>query len=650
MTVNSLAGASVDVRLRRAVWYAPLVPIAISIFAVSALVSYHLRAGAIMEARTVAQSFIIGIYQFLGWVPSCMFFGLVLAWSSIWWVAGSIEAPGKKLARVFALTLALAVFGNLDEPGLHTGALGAFLGGGLVSIFGSFLSHLLLAPLTFFALLLATDYFWMSFFERRAFERAIPPTQVAAAGWHTSQDVGVEADVTEEFKSLARLMPATGPLQGEAPHYPPQDVEQALDRFFDGGEAAAVAAEAAWTAALEIEAEDAANPIDQRADQAAVGGEPEEWSRLSYFERRQLRAERDAQRAPALNAAVDDMDRAAVVPQSVEEAAPSVAILSDFDRKEIENAIDSGAAAEADYALPRPVASGSAAGTSDPVPSQAPTLDDDEFSVAAAELNSVAIQPSYPPALRESAAASLDEAASEDAAATNAASLVAAGDDVVRVPVLDESSLRQALGFATDAEAVAESAAGESDPDASESSDGVAPDDGGATEPVRYEVHTEPLFATPAAAFEVEEGADEDADEPASGIDPDAAPENLVRLERPRGFLAPVVAYDSEEVTHASAAAAADDDDGVAFDHERLVAIPRPLESPRQQSLFVTTLDDSLVREAVEMLTSTRRASAAMLQRKLRIDYSQAMELLALLAHRGMLELAGDGTQGRVVT
>ena len=96
MTVNTLGGAFAGGKSRSGAWLAPLAPIAISIFAISALVSYHLRAGTITP-RTVPQSVVIGIYEFLGWVPACMFFGLVFTWSSIWFVAGSIEQPSRKL-------------------------------------------------------------------------------------------------------------------------------------------------------------------------------------------------------------------------------------------------------------------------------------------------------------------------------------------------------------------------------------------------------------------------------------------------------------------------------------------------------------------------------------------------------------------------
>lgn len=69
----------------------------------------------------------------------------------------------------------------------------------------------------------------------------------------------------------------------------------------------------------------------------------------------------------------------------------------------------------------------------------------------------------------------------------------------------------------------------------------------------------------------------------------------------------------------------------------------------RQQSLFSQGLEEGLVQEAVDLVVAARRASAGFLQRKLRIDYPLALELLAELAARGVVALEGDATQGRVV-
>jgi S-DNA-T family DNA segregation ATPase FtsK/SpoIIIE len=71
----------------------------------------------------------------------------------------------------------------------------------------------------------------------------------------------------------------------------------------------------------------------------------------------------------------------------------------------------------------------------------------------------------------------------------------------------------------------------------------------------------------------------------------------------------------------------------------------------RQQQLFGGGgVDEDLVQEAIEVVLGTRRATATLLQRKLRIDYDLALEVLSELAARGVVALEGDATQGRVVS
>lgn len=87
---------------------------------------------------------------------------------------------------------------------------------------------------------------------------------------------------------------------------------------------------------------------------------------------------------------------------------------------------------------------------------------------------------------------------------------------------------------------------------------------------------------------------------------------------------------------------------------EPLVSIPRPATAPqapaRQQRLFQQDLDPAVVEEAVQIVLETRRASAAMLQRKLRVDFDMARRLLAELANRGLVELDADAAQGRLLS
>lgn len=95
-----------------------------------------------------------------------------------------------------------------------------------------------------------------------------------------------------------------------------------------------------------------------------------------------------------------------------------------------------------------------------------------------------------------------------------------------------------------------------------------------------------------------------------------------------------------------------------AVETEPTVSIPRPepetlpaapsRDAARQQHLFAATPDAALVDEAIEVVTTWRRASATFLQRRLRIDYAMACQLLAELAARGIVELEADASQGRV--
>lgn len=76
-----------------------------------------------------------------------------------------------------------------------------------------------------------------------------------------------------------------------------------------------------------------------------------------------------------------------------------------------------------------------------------------------------------------------------------------------------------------------------------------------------------------------------------------------------------------------------------------------PSEEPaRQQSLFGGGLDEVLLQDAIDVVSSTGRASVSLLQRKLRIDYPLACDVLAALAARGIIALDGDTASGRVIS
>jgi hypothetical protein len=75
-----------------------------------------------------------------------------------------------------------------------------------------------------------------------------------------------------------------------------------------------------------------------------------------------------------------------------------------------------------------------------------------------------------------------------------------------------------------------------------------------------------------------------------------------------------------------------------------IVTIPRP-EVPAASG----APDEALMREAVELVLTSRRANAVFLQRKLRVDYDLATAVLHQLAARGIVALDAEATHGRIL-
>lgn len=690
MSVNTLGVSYADGKSRGGAWLLPLVPIAISIFAISALVSYHLRASTITP-RTIPQSVVIGVYEFLGWVPACMFFGLVFAWSSIWFVAGSIDRPAHKLLRVFGLTVALAVFGNLDASAAHTGALGAWIGGGMSSVFGSFLSHLLMAPITFLALLFATDSFWMSYFERRVLERTRAELHAAAVG--SASDHGVEPAVPEEFKQLARTLPP------EAAGSAADDMEETdVDAYFerlDRGSPEAVAS----TDEVVDTTEDA---------QSDVGAEVEEEPapvRLSYFERRRLREEQEAQRA----AAAADPVAADEAASDADARIPSPLFEGLGELVEPSVVVDSAQEEplhEATPAVSVVAEESSGPGSSDDelsrMPETAESCDkSDELvgeSDASVETAVTCYEVRHEPLFASPSVHFVDEDDEVDADSCGEpskscepiggeiaaqAEVVAEGTAVTGDPIEQDEQAVSAL-VPEVVEGSVPAPATEPLGDVAvvgwiESEHGEALSTSSNAQPVpteetlRLEASTDAASTVDASGAENESlvhGGDGFMTEPVGETLRDEAPQDVddaadLSWQRVRGFLAPVVddavadevpADGDAPQQHLHAVASASESDsasaepvGSEGEEEPLVSIPRPADSRRQKSLFGGAVDEDLLRDAREICESARRASVVLLQRKLRIDYEQALVVLAQLAERGVLELQEDGTQGRVL-
>ncbi len=596
MTVNTLGADMAGGKARSAEWLQPLVPIAIATFALSALVSYHLRADGGTESRSLLQQVIIGIYQFVGFVPSFLFFLLVLSWSTIWFVTGKLERPGARLLRLLGLTLSLAICANLwTRPGEvlpHSGALGAWLAGRMVSVLGAVLSTLLLVPLTFVSLLLATDTFFVSYFEGIGTARKPEPEDEEAG-----TDVGVEAEVAEHLKSLSTVF--SGP-RGAAvlSRRSPTAIAPTL------GDLVAIDDLEAAVQSMEDAAEGRAAAPTANADDA----EPPR--RLSYFERRQLAEARAAAAAAAAGLADAGQDDGVTEEEEGDDEGIVVA--------DAEGLADSPAVAAADEAT--------ASAESDP---------DASFASATAEL------------ARRAAAAAIEDL-----------DVAAAPSDRGRLApvVADDASVDPASSAAEPVAVAAPSVDGAAAVLADEGADDLAQDV--VEDADELEGRDGDDDATASASDDEHEDADEDeraeAGERAErnrvdGDDLAVTDDDADDDADLDALLAAGADVQLDQVTIPAAAPAATPlparSEPVA---EPVVAIPRPPEGVRQQRLFLNGLDEALVREATDLVQASRRASAAMLQRKLRIEFDQAVEVLALLAHRGVIDLADDGTQGRV--
>ncbi|MSR38816.1 MAG: hypothetical protein EXS02_08280 [Planctomycetes bacterium] len=574
-------------------WLWPLLPIAASMFALAALVTYQLHAGE-QEPESFLQRLVVGIYQFIGFVPSFFFFLLVISWSSIWFFTGRLERPRTRLGRLLALTLALAVWVNLQpsgsEPSLAAGVLGYYIGTSMVNMLGYFLSVLLVAPMALATLLLATDFFFYRYFE--GVHARLDNLGEPSSG-------GVELQVTEHLKGLSReFVPAlsTSPASICGLSLLPQSID------------VVVADEVAF------------DPAD----------EPLVLRRLSSFERRQLAiaqlqqssiaAAMDAGELAAEVAAIAALEtgdhialgttagvgRADLLGADLNAAALLQSAARDDDLASVDGERD------APYRRGRlaPIVDLVAEFVSPPAPEPA------EFAAAkiAAEefAKSEALEADLHAADIAAVAEELDRAGD--------ASLAAA-----EVPI--EGGLAAFVELATEPEsAVAEF---ECAADAVEAKDTFAP----AMEPAA----DEPAADEPAAD---EPAADEPAADEPAGVPFEATGAHSQSV-------APVATRGTEDdldVDSVSEAVA----ETAAMAIEAVVAIPRPPEGVRQQRLFVGRVDESLVLDAIGIVTSSRRASATVLQRKLRIDFEQAMELLSVLAHRGVIDLVEGEAQGRV--
>lgn len=175
-------------------WALPLCPIAASMFCLSALVYYHTVLQGTGEAWGFFQGIVVGLYRWVGFVPTFMFWLLVFAWCSVWFVTGRFERAWARLGWMAAFAVSLAVLVNLGTDGLapppHAGIVGTFLAVRLVSVLGVVFSALLALGAAMASLFLATDFLFYRYFEAMARGRG-------------ASEQGVEPEAAEAFRELA---------------------------------------------------------------------------------------------------------------------------------------------------------------------------------------------------------------------------------------------------------------------------------------------------------------------------------------------------------------------------------------------------------------------------------------------------------------
>ena len=88
----------------------------------------------------------------------------------------------------------------------------------------------------------------------------------------------------------------------------------------------------------------------------------------------------------------------------------------------------------------------------------------------------------------------------------------------------------------------------------------------------------------------------------------------------------------------------------VAEPDARIPRVETSAPAVRQGSLFAAVShDEALVEEAIALVVNHRRANAAFLRNRLRIRFDDAIDLLRVLAERGVVALDESGAQGRVL-
>ena len=698
MTVNTLGSdsrhvgdslASKNPRESRTVaeWLWPLLTGGLALFAISALIYYRLHRVDI-ETTTYLQMTIAGIYNVFGLAPSVVFFLMVFAWSCIWAVTGILERPVVRLTRLVIMALMLGVFFNLGNGGVaadaHTGALGAWVAGRLVVGIGYFASVVLVWPTMFASVMLATDWFFTEWFER---DRK-----------STNFEVGVEGAVTDHLRGLAQVMPKAE-ASGLAPTVPthPRRADHEVPASHDAGmdllaiaeqlqrsakheptvliESMAPASEAVVSPRYGRDAE-----AGRDAEGSGVEGSGAEGSGavlvperpMSYSERRRQRAER----------------RVVEAAEAAEQAAEELAAISAFEA--VDDVSEVAATSRSDAGAVMVTEAELAAMFGDAATEAAAESDGSTFAAGIDEVVADVVAEDAD----DSEASTMDDDTAEDDTADDekeSAALEEGIEDVEESAALegddfedeDEDEDEDELEGEGELEHVEEESAELEDEDLEEEDDELEDDDEDEDEGVEEEsaeledeeLDDEELEDDDLDDDDLEDDEFEDDEEAVADhdaevlaeregpFDEDADDDEAAADESVMAGLADDVAgeddvVDEEQELSSGHPEAEQPESDLQFG-ETLVSIPRPEAAPavafptppairveraalssRQQKLFGTHLDEGLLAEATEFVASGRRTTATLLQRKLRIDYELAVEVLAELTTRGLV--SGD--------
>ena len=587
-------------------WLWPLMVGGAALFVISALVYYRINPE--LEATSFLQHTIVGIYNVFGLAPSVVFFLMVFAWSSIWAVTGILERPLARLGRLLVMALMVAVFLNLRSAGVssgdHTGAFGSWIAERLVIGIGYVFSLVLVGPAMFASMMLATDWFFSEWFERDR----------KTTNFEEGEE-GVEDGVTDHLRRLSGV--ASRPESGPTPEAGAATaVDLAVgDDGVDHSEIAAQLqrADAFGTSSVveDVEAEDVEGE-DVEAEDADGDAEIVPTRPLSYSGRRLQRAERRIREGEAVEAqAVENIESEAAEAVSVPPPSSGAVMVTE---EELESLFDQDAVAAPDQADARATDDGLAEdGLAEDVEASLAVAEEDEDDVDAESEDE------------------LDDEFEE-------------GDELED----DEES--------EDDDELEDDEESEDDDELEDEDEESEDDDEFEDEDEESVDESETEYAEFDGEHEAAEASDVNEDEEVFVTDDGLESEGAISEEE--SFVtesaASVEEFVSEDLPSAAEPAIAVVDEQI--EQEEVVSIPRPDEVPavalptppavrdsaesfstRQQKLFGSQVDDDLMVEAVELVDSGRRTTATLLQRKLRIDYELAVEVLSELTTRGLV-------------